>query len=151
MAAVEAAVLQLHSDLGFPGAERLYNAARKKSIGDELSAKDLRAIARRISANESSKQVLADPPTYKEGKVASRAIDDRWAADLISFVQRPHENASGVYQYVLIVQDIFSRFIWTHPIGGTDQIVAEFDQFLDDVGRTPRQLVTDKDPVFRAH
>src|SRR5665648_1036086 len=195
---VEAVVRKVQHELGFPGAERLFRAVRSRKIGDELSAKDLRALVTRLSAQESSKQVLAAPPPY-DGKIAARALDDRWAMDLISFVQRPHKTSSGVYQYVLIAQDIFSRKVWTEPLGDNRALddrwamdlisfvqrphktssgvyqyvliaqdifsrkvwteplgdnrnmVAEFGQFLDTIGRKPRQLVTDKESIFTSH
>src|SRR5665648_111451 len=147
---VEAVVRKVQHELGFPGAERLFRAVRSRKIGDELSAKDLRALVTRLSAQESSKQVLAAPPPY-DGKIAARALDDRWAMDLISFVQRPHKTSSGVYQYVLIAQDIFSRKVWTEPLGDNRNMVAEFGQFLDTIGRKPRQLVTDKESIFTSH
>jgi hypothetical protein len=151
MADTEAAVRTVQRELGFPGVERLVRAIRARNIGDELSAKDLRAIVTRLSTQESSKQVLAPPPPY-DGKIAARVIDDRWACDLISFVQRPHKTAhTGTYRYVLIAQDIFSRKIWTEPLSTNANLTAEFLQFLGNIGRKPRQLVTDKESIFLSH
>ena len=45
---------------------------------------------------------------------------------------------------MLIVQDIFSRFVWTTAMTGTAQTAQAFQQILDDTGRSPRELNTDR-------
>jgi len=71
--------------------------------------------------------------------VYSAKLDDRWAADLIDYTSQP----VGKTTHVLIVQDIFSRFIWTAAMSGTAQTTEAFQKILD-TGRSPRELNTDK-------
>ncbi len=142
-----AAVRTLHEKLGFTSATRLYKVA-SKTLDLDLPKKDLKDVVKRVVSEESSKQVIAKKPPF-DGKIASRAMDDRWGADLIDYSHFPHKHASGVYKYILVVQDIFSRKLWTRPLGQTTNIVDEFTQFLDEVEpRKPRQLVTDGASTF---
>ena len=83
--------------------------------------------------------MLADGPTYK-GAVYSARIDDRWVVDLIDYTSQP----VGKKTHVLIAQDIFSRFIWTVAMAGTAQATQAFQQILDETGRSPRELNSDK-------
>src|SRR5665648_555035 len=86
--AAETAVRALHRELGFAGSDELYRTARDElDLG--MSAKDLRALAKRITSTESSSQVLSSKPPF-EGKVAARVMDDRWAMDLIDYKHWPH-------------------------------------------------------------
>ena len=77
--------------------------------------------------------------TYK-GAIYSARLDDRWVADLIDYTSQP----VGKITHVLIVQDIFSRFIWTAALAGTAQATQAFQQVLDKTGRSPRELNSDR-------
>ena len=74
-------ILSLHADLAFPSARRLQAALRKEGINASLA--DIKSIT-----SSGGRQVLQPPPVYK-GNVTSGRIDDRWAADLLSFESRP--------------------------------------------------------------
>jgi hypothetical protein len=139
-----AAIRTLQEKLGFTSATRLYKVA-SKTLDLDLPKKDLKDVVKRVVSEESSKQVLAKKPPY-DGKIASRALDDRWAADLIDYTARPHKQ----YKYVLVVQDIFSRKLWTRPLVNDTNMAGVFLKFLREVDRKPRQLVTDGASTFRS-
>ena len=94
----------LNSELAFPAASRLQAALRKEGIRVSL------AEIKRITSTSGSRQIFQPPPSY-EGHITSVKIDDRWVADLLSFESRPVERPEFFYRHVLLVQDIFSRFI----------------------------------------
>ena len=70
----------------------------------------------------------------------SAKLDDRRVADLIDYTSQP----VGKTSHVLIAQDIFSRFMWTVSMSGTEQATQAFQQILDDTGRSPRELNSDR-------
>ena len=130
----------LNSELAFPAASRLQAALRKEGIRVSL------AEIKRITSTSGSRQIFQPPPSY-EGHITSVKIDDRWVADLLSFESRPVERPEFFYRHVLLVQDIFSRFIWAEAISTKTQVTAAFERILNK-GRKPREINTDKGSEF---
>ena len=73
-------IAELNRELNFPGAARLQRALAKEGIPARVE--DIRA---NLTSTQGARQVLQPPPKYL-GKIASSRLDDRWAADMISFV-----------------------------------------------------------------
>ena len=84
--------------------------------------------------------------------------NDRWFADLIDFSSTPSDNGkrTGLRRtkdgesYILVVQDVFSRFLWTEAlVNKTPQAVAKaFEEILARAGTKPRSLTSDLGPEF---
>ena len=91
-------VRELNAELAFPSAKRLQSALLREGINIPI------AEIKDIVSKTGSRQVLQPPPSYK-GNITSGRIDDRWAADLISFESRPAER-DRAYKHVLLAQDI---------------------------------------------
>ena len=132
-------VLELNAELAFPSAKRLQSALLKEGITLPI------AEIKDITSKTGSRQVLQPPPSYK-GNITSNSIDDRWAADLLSFESRPANRPEHNYRHVLLVQDIFSRFLWAEAIATKTQVRAAFERIIEN--RKPRELNTDKGPEF---
>ena len=133
-------IADLYAELAFPSASRLQAALRKEGITVPLSR------IKEIVTSTGSRQVLQPPPSYA-GNITAGRIDDRWAADLLSFVSKPADRPLKMYRHVLLVQDIFSRFLWAVPLSTTSETRAAFETILDQ-GRKPRELSTDKGSDF---
>jgi len=77
---------------------------------------------------------------------------DRWAADLIDYNARPSPDPNGgePYQYILIVQDIFSRKLWAHALKAKSQEVVQqaFESIVRRAG-IPDNLDTDNGHEFK--
>jgi hypothetical protein len=129
----------LARELAYPGAERLYRAAERRGLGIP------RSIVNAYVRTQSHRQVLAPRPRYN-GKVVATGINDRFAADLIHYSTR---TTKGGYQYILIVQDIFSRKIWA--VATKDKTAATttqaFEHIIESSGKS-RLLDTDDDAAF---
>lgn len=86
---------------------------------------------------------------YRRNKVIVAGIDDQWDADLMDMTKFKKEN-DGV-QYVLLVIDIFSKYLWMQPLkykkGPTT--ARAFENILSE-GRQPTKLRTDKGQEFRS-
>ena len=86
---------------------------------------------------------------FPRNKVVVSGIGDQWDADLIDF-SRVSKNNKGV-GYILVIIDIFSRFLWLRPLKtktGLNAAKAFEKVFLE--GRRPKYLRTDKGQEFKA-
>ena len=111
----------------------------------------------RLVKREAVRQAQA--PKYRfDGKIPSLYQNDRWFADLIDFSSTPSDNGkqTGLRRtkdgesYILVVQDVFSRFLWTEAlVNKTPQAVAKaFEEILARAGTKPRSLTSDLGPEF---
>ena len=134
-------VAELYRELSFPAPAKLQRALQKEGIAISLKA------LKELVGESGARQVFQPPPRYG-GNITSTRMDDRWAADLLSFESRPAKRAEGTYTQVLIVQDIFSRYLWAEPISSKTQVRRAFEDILDKSGRKCRELNCDKGTEF---
>jgi hypothetical protein len=89
-------------------------------------------------------------PAY-QGRIAATEINNRWAADLIDYNAKPSVDKKGgaPYQYILIVQDIFSRVLFAHALKSKDPEVVQqaFEAIVRRAG-VPDVLDTDHGNEF---
>ena len=89
------------SRVEFPySAQRLQRALAKEGVPARV--KDIEEL---LTSKEASRQVQQPPPR----NIASTRLDDRWVADMMSFVANPAKDGETTWKYVLLVQDIFSH------------------------------------------
>ena len=81
-------------------------------------------------------------PGYRyDGKIAAGGIGDRWFVDLIDFTAAPSDvgkktslrRAKDNETYILVAQDVFSRFLWTEAL----------------VTKTPEEVAKAFEKIFR--
>ena len=137
---------ELAKELGQPGADKLWQEAQRRNI--QLTRKDVSAYVRSLG----SRQVFQARPKY-EGKIAATEINDRWAADIIDYNSRPSadpKDKNEPFQYVLIVQDIFSRVIFTKALKFKDQetVTEAFKEIVRNAG-VPDRIDTDAGNEFK--
>ena len=130
-------IAKLYSELGYPGAAKFQSALRKEGI--EISLGNLKELVKTLG----SRQIFRPPPKY-EGHVTSRRVDDKWVADLLSFESRPVDG----FKTVLLVQDIFTRWLWAIPLKSKKETTAQFQRLMITQERECRQLTTDKGTEF---
>ena len=136
-------VAALSKELGYPSGNKLWPAVQRRGI--EVTRKQVLEFVR----SQSVRQVFNDRPGFK-GKVVATKIDDRWAADLIVYSSKPSESeGSAPYQFILIVQDIYSRKLFGHALRFKDAetVTQAFESLLRQHG-TPSRLDTDDGPEF---
>ena len=137
---------ELAKELGQPGADKLWQEAQRRNL--QLTRKEVSAYVRSLG----SRQVFRDRPKY-EGKITATEINDRWAADLIDYNARPSadpKDKNQPFQYVLIVQDIFSRVIFTKALKFKDQetVTEAFKEIVRNAG-VPDHVDTDHGNEFK--
>ena len=98
-------IRRLFEDLNQPSEPRLKQALKARGIpftNEQVS---------RIVKGSASRQIFAPRQRYV-GKVTSTAPNLRWAAGMVFMTSTPSKNGQN---FVLVVQDIFSRKIYTTP------------------------------------
>ena len=132
------ALQALSLELGQPSANKLYLTAQSRGLDVT------RDLVNALVKQQSGRQILAARPKY-EGKIVATKVNDRWAADLIDYAERQAEG----YQYILLVQDIFSRKVW--GVATKDKkaatVLGAFEHIVRSAGK-PRELDTDQGPEF---
>ena len=99
----------IYEDLAAPSAKVFLQALRARII--QVRATDVQAFLQ-----SKSERQLQQPGNKLSGKVVAFSRNDRWAADVISFVSNTAVKDGKRFAYVLIFQDMFTRKIWTIPL-----------------------------------
>jgi hypothetical protein len=107
--------------------------------GVDIPADQLREF---FYAQQSSKQLFAPGPKYK-GKIFSLGPSQKWFADIL--IKKKTDDKT---EYWLLVQDEFSRYAWEEKIANQGQAHSGLAKIFGRAGRTPEELVTDRDPGF---
>ena len=137
--ALGARIAALYKELSYPSATRFKAALAKQGI----QVPD--AFVRQLASEQGGRQLLAPPPRFT-GKVTAQHLDERWMADVIDFQSKTTKKDAPVY--VLIAQDIFSRFLFAKALRSKVEVEAAFSRLMKDAGRKPDELVTDSGSEF---
>ena len=139
MASINGADQRSFHKLDAPGALKLWQEAQRRNL--PVTRREVFEFASKQGAN----QVLR-PHQKFEGKITAYEINDRWAADIIDYNSRPSPDKKGgdPYQYILIVQDLFSRVLFAHALKNKDQETCR-DAFESIVRRASRPDILDTD------
>ena len=134
-------IADLYRELSFPSAPKLQKALQKEGI--KISLDELKNLTTETGA----RQIFRPPPTYK-GHITATRLDNRWAADLMSFESHPVKRSGEAFTNVLLCQDIFSRYLWAEPVSNKTLVARAFGRILDRAKRKPRELSSDKGSEF---
>ena len=139
---------EIYERLNFPSASVFRKALAKQGIS--AAAKDVEEFV----ASRTERQVIAPPPKYT-GHIVSFDVNHRWMADVISFVSRPVKTNEGAMTYVLIAEDVFSRYVFVRPLTSLTMVTAAFEEILKesedrmvDADPHPQRLDTDGGSEF---
>jgi hypothetical protein len=132
----------LYAKLSYPTAAKFRATLAKRGV--KISVKEAQEIASRYG----QRQVLAPARSFP-GRIVSPDLNARWAADLISYVSEPAAVGGRTYRYVLVVQDIFSRKIWTEALQTKVDTTPAFERIIDRVYQeTAHKRVQGKTNMF---
>ena len=99
----------IFEDLTFPSAAKLRAALIKRGVKARL--KDVEQSVK----SQTPTQLFAKALKHRCKIIASRP-NERWVVDFIDFTAEPSQEL----KYVLLVQDIFSRKLWSKPLEDKD-------------------------------
>ena len=147
-----ATVEEVFEELNYPSSQKLKKVLDNRGIA--YDRKEVEKLVRR----EAVRQVQA--PAYKfDGKIAAHGMHDRWFCDLVDFTAAPSDRGkrTGLGEtkegevYILVVQDVFSRFLWTEALTSKrPEIVAKaFEDILTRAGAKPKTVTSDLGPEFQ--
>lgn len=86
---------------------------------------------------------------FRRNKILVFSIDEQWSADLMDMVK--FKNFNNGIQYVLLVIDVFSKYVWLRPLIDKKGVsVAEAFKDIFKGGRKPRRIRTDSGQEFKA-
>ena len=147
-----ASVEEVFEELNFPSSQKLRRVLDSRGIA--YDRKDVEKLVRR----EAVRQVQA--PAYKfDGKIAAHGINDRWFCDLVDFTAAPSDRGkrTGLGEtkegevYILVVQDVFSRFLWTEALISKrpENVAKAIEDIMTRAGAKPKSLTSDLGPEFQ--
>ena len=128
-------IQELYDELGRPPAQKFAKELRS-TFGMKISAAD---VQKNIVGLYSERHVVAKLPKY-EGKIFSLGLDEKWFADVMVL---PTESS---VRHVLVVQGVFSRFLWATPMTGQAAVIEPMRDIMR--VRKPTALSTDADAAF---
>ena len=143
------ALKALSKDLGYPSGDKLWRAVERKGL--QVTRPEVLAYARA----QGQRQIFAARPKYN-GKIVGTRINDRWAADLIDYTTKPSRGkddppSQEPYQYILIVQDVFSRKLWavSMRVKIPEFVQQAFEHIVRSGAGVPRELDSDDGAEFK--
>ena len=139
-------LIDLYEKLSFPSALNFRRAAEVAGLSIKL------ADAKRLAAKYSQRQVTA-PANPHNGVITSGKLDARWQADLASYVAQEAKVAGVTYRHVLVVLDVFSRFVWTRKLrnASTSAVSKAFANIIETSGgRAPLEMNVDRGSEFNS-
>ena len=98
----------LAKKLGFPGQEKLYNAARKRGIPAT------RNQIKQLLETKGAKQLFRPLPQSK-GQTGAEGPSTRMQMDLIEFRTATSKVGRETCKCILVLIDVFSRQVWAEP------------------------------------
>jgi len=138
----------LSEEFGYPSANKLFDAAQRAGV--KVTLKQVQAFVK----SQNVRQVYHQLPPSK-GKIAAPNLDDTWVADLIDYSWQPSESkekgSEPAFQYILVVQDVFSRRLMARPI--RDKLAKTcqeaFQSIVEERHTKPTVLSTDSGWEFK--
>ena len=128
---------QLNTELGNPGVQPLWLAARRNGIN--LMKKDVEAFVKQ----KGEKQVLSAIQPSK-GKTVSESLDARWQMDLAFGA------AADGYTAYLVAVNVFDRFTWALPLKSKEptQVAEALEKLLRAAHKKPKLISSDNGNEF---
>ena len=85
---------------------------------------------------------------FRRRRYVVKGIDALWQGDLADFRSLSQWNEG--YSYVLVVIDVFSKFVWVEPVKNKDakSVLVAFKKILAKDNRVPQSFMTDKGREF---
>ena len=134
--------------MGYPSANKLFEAAQRAGV--KVTFKQVKAFV----LSQNVRQVFHQLPPSK-GKIAAPNIDDTWVADLVDYSWQPSESkaksSEPAFQYILVVQDVFSRRLMARPIRNKLATTCQeaFQSIVEERKTKPTVLSTDQGWEFK--
>ena len=133
----------------FQGINKLYKAVLDDGVYHITSPQ----VQEWLSTNKPYTMHKPVRKVKKRTRVMVSGIDDQFDADLASFDKESYVKENDGYKFLLVVIDIFSRYLWVKPLKdkAAKTVVAAFNEIFSGSGRLPRRIRTDRGTEFTSH
>lgn len=130
----------------FQGVEKLYDAV----IDDGLYEITHKQIQKWLESNFAYTLNRQIKKVKRKPRVIVSGIDDQFDADLADMSDKNYSDANDGVKFLLIVIDIFSRFLWVQPLKdkSAETVLKAFQKIFSKSKRIPRRLRTDRGSEF---
>lgn len=130
----------------FQGVQKLYDAV----LEDKTYRITQHDIKTWLEGNESYTMNRAVKKVQRRPRVVVSGIDDQFEADLASFDQKHVIEQNDGIKYLLVVIDVFSRYLWIKPLKNksASNVVNAFKSIFAKSKRIPRRIRTDRGSEF---
>ncbi len=130
----------------FLGIEKLFDAVKAERVYKITYQQIIDWLEKHepYSLNKPVKRV-----TYRNAVVVS-GLDDQFEADLADLSNKSYAVANDGVKFLLVVIDVFSRFLWVEPLQNkkTITVINAFKKIFRTSKRKPRRLRTDRGSEF---
>lgn len=137
---MNATYYNLENPASFSTAEKLHEALRRKIPLD--------AIKKWLSGQLAYTLHKPIRRKYPRNHYEVDNIFDQFQADLMDLSSL--RDANDGHNFVLLVIDAFSRYVWARPLKrkSAPEVLSAFKSIIEEAGKAPRQLVTDRGKEF---
>ena len=129
---------------GFASADKLYKTVQREGKF-KVSQADVRRWLASVDSYTMNRPVVRrlDNRRRTKNKLPIHHLFEQWDADLMDM--RADAKANDGYAYILVVIDVFSRYLWTRPLKTKTltEVKEAFEDILSKAGQTPQRLRTD--------
>ena len=128
------------------GARKLYNTITKVFCG--VTEREIQTF---LNSQQTSQQLHPNFINKQPLKpVTSHRVMDQIQMDIVDMQRSPAESMGSTYKYVLVVLDVFSRFIFLRPLQSksSTEIATYVVQLFSDIG-PPKIVQTDQGTEFK--
>ena len=96
---------------------------------------------------EMHKPVVYHFPTRR---ILTTGLDEYWTSDVLDLAKYASENKN--YKYILVVQDMFSRFLWLKPLKNktTKTVKSAFEEIFK-IAQPKKGMLTDMGKEYTGH
>ena len=135
-----AELFKLNDELGFPGADKLYLAAKRRGL------KVTKAQAKLVAERNVGGQTVA-PLQPSRGKTVAENPNARWQMDLAHIA---NDNKKGDDRYILNVSNVFDRKLYSEPLETTSpvDVTAALKKIVARAPRLPYTISSDRGIEF---
>ena len=143
---VQACIKKYYTKYRGVGARKLYNVISKTFCG--ISERDIQMFLNSQQSNQQLNPTFMNKQPIKP--VDSKQVMGQVQMDIVDLQRSAIELDGKVFKYVLVVMDVFSRFIFLRPLQGKSslEVASHIMQIFSDAG-VPKIIQSDQGTEFK--
>ena len=132
------------SSAAFTGAHNVFKEAKKRNLKVSFNR-----VTKFMRGQESHTRHFPARKKFRRRITYATAIDSDWQADLADMQKLKTKNKGN--SYLVTIVDVLSKYCWAVPIKKKkpEYVAAAFAKVLEESGRCPARLYTDRGLEFR--